>query len=240
MKPILFIILSSFSVHLYAQQNFINVPSSEVTTKQKLFFQQQININEIVQSNTTFDYGLGKGFELGLNVLGLNFSNNGNFLIKNDSSDIDPYNPLILINGLKQFELNEHHSIAVGTQFGFNYTDGRKRTEAGLMYLNYRISDLVLNKSVLVLGSYFNTLHYGGEGDRVGFWAGLEIPVNNNFHVMAESVLGKNALAYTSLGFIYYPLKYMPLTFGIQIPNTENNAYSFVFELTLLPLNKEK
>jgi hypothetical protein len=57
---------------------------------------------------------------------------------------------------------------------------------------------------------------------------------------MAESVLGKIALTYTSLGIIYYPLKYMPLTFGIQIPNTENNAYSFVFELTLLPLNSEK
>jgi hypothetical protein len=57
---------------------------------------------------------------------------------------------------------------------------------------------------------------------------------------MAESVLGKNALAYISLGVIYYPLKYMPLTFGIQIPNTENNAYSFVFELTILSINKEK
>jgi hypothetical protein len=57
--------------------------------------------------------------------------------------------------------------------------------------------------------------------------------------VIAESVMGKNALAYTSLGIKYYPLKYMPLTFGIQIPNTENNAYSFVFELTILPINNE-
>jgi hypothetical protein len=57
---------------------------------------------------------------------------------------------------------------------------------------------------------------------------------------MAESVLGKNALAYNSLGVTYYPLKYITLTFDIQIPNTENNAYSFVFELTILPINNEK
>jgi hypothetical protein len=74
----------------------------------------------------------------------------------------------------------------------------------------------------------------------MAFWLASEIVLTEKFHVMAESVMGKNALAYTSLGVIYYPLKYMPLTFGIQIPNTQNNAYSFVFELTILPLNNEK
>lgn len=232
--------LLAIGLYGYAQQNFINVPSAEVTTQKKLFFQQQVNINEIIQTNSTLAYGLGKGFEIGANVLGLNFKTKQQFLIENDSLDKDPYNPLILLNGLKSFKINNQQSIALGTQVGFNYTERDHKLPAALTYVNYRITDLFLKHSIFVVGSYYNTLHYGGEGDRIGFWLASEILLNKKFHVMAESVMGKNALAYTSLGVIYYPLKHMPLTFGIQIPNTENNAYSFVFELTILPINNEK
>ncbi len=240
MKAIFTFFILAICLYGYAQQNFINVPSAEVTTKKKLFFQQQININEIIQTNSTLAYGLGKGFEIGANVLGLNFKTNQQFLIENDSLDKDPYNPLILLNGLKSFKINNQQSIALGTQVGYNYTERDHKLPAALTYVNYRITDLFLKNSVFVLGSYYNTLHYGGEGDRIGFWLASEIVLNEKLHFMAESVMGKNALAYTSLGVIYYPLKYMPLTFGIQIPNTENNAYSFVFELTILPINNEK
>ena len=54
---------------LMAQQNFINVPSGEVTQARKFFVQEQLNFNEIIQSNTTVDYGLGHGFEIGINIL---------------------------------------------------------------------------------------------------------------------------------------------------------------------------
>ena len=39
--------------------------SYEITVKNKLFFQQQFNINENIQSNTNFCYGLGWNMELG-------------------------------------------------------------------------------------------------------------------------------------------------------------------------------
>ena len=84
------------------QQNFINVPSSEVTKKGQVFFQQQFNFNELVQANSTFDYGLGKGFEAGFNVLGLNYNERRQSFFNNDTNDSDPYNPLIAFNMLKQ------------------------------------------------------------------------------------------------------------------------------------------
>jgi c-di-AMP phosphodiesterase-like protein len=37
-------------ISAFSQQNFINVPSSEVTTKKKIFFQQQLNFNKLIQS----------------------------------------------------------------------------------------------------------------------------------------------------------------------------------------------
>jgi hypothetical protein len=218
-----------------AQQNFINVPSGEATTKHRLFFQQQLNFNNIFQSNSTLDVGLGKGFELGANVLGLNFSDKKGSFLNNDSTDDDPYNPLVLINALKQFELSQHASICIGSQAGINFIDNKKKSSAGLAYINMCFTDLFIKKSTFVVGSYYNSLHYGGKGNRVGAWAAIEIPVASNFHIMAESIIGNNALCYTSLGVIYYPLKWMPLTLGIQIPNTKNNAYSIVFELTIVP-----
>jgi len=80
-----FTIISNFVI---AQQNFINVPSSEVTIKNKYFFQQQINFNDLIQSNTTLDYGLGKGYEIGLNILGINFDQNRKIIFQNNTSDI--------------------------------------------------------------------------------------------------------------------------------------------------------
>lgn len=232
----LFLIACLFQgILLLAQQNFINVPSSEVTKKNKLFFQQQINFNEQIQSNTTLDFGLGKGFEIGINVLGVNFDNKLKSVIKNDTTDTDPYNPLIMLNGLKHVELSENVVIAFGAQTGLNFNDNKKTREAALVYGNILFKNVLVKQSSIVLGSYYNSLHYGGNGNRVGLWVGTEVPILERLHVMAESVLGYNAISYTSLGIIIYPLKKMPLTFGVQIPNTKNNSYSFVFELTFVP-----
>lgn len=47
-------------LEIHAQQNFFNVVSSDITEKNKLFFQQQINMTkDELQSNTTMSRGLG-------------------------------------------------------------------------------------------------------------------------------------------------------------------------------------
>lgn len=236
---ILFIFSYSYS-YLCAQQNFINVPSSEVTEKHKIFFQQQLNFNELVQSNSTLDFGLGNGFEIGANVLGLNFSDKNRSFIKNDTNDKDPYNPLVMLNGLKHFGISENISFSVGSQCGLNFRDNKRTTSAALVYGNFLIKNMVVKNSNLVLGTYYNSLHYGGRfGNRFGAWVGAEVPVKPYFHIMAESVFGTNALCYTSVGIILYPVRWMPLTLGMQIPNTKNNAYSIVFELTIIPISKK-
>ncbi len=210
------------------------MPFAEVTKKNKLSFQQQININEIIQSNFTLDFGLGKGFEIGVNILGLNFSDKQKLFLNNYTIDTDPYNPLLMLAALKYFKLSENMDIACVTEVGLNYNDNKKTKEAGLAYLNFQIKNLLGEESNIVLGSYYNSLHYGGKENRVGGWLGLEVPIHKKLHLMAESIIGNNAICYTSLGVIYYPLKHLPLTFGFQIPNTKNNSYSFVFELTFV------
>lgn len=218
-----------------AQQNFINVPSGEATKAGKLFFQQQLNFNEIIQSNTTIDYGLGNGFEIGLNVLGLNYVEKTNSLFLNDRNDRDPYDPLLTVNALKQFELSEIVSLALGTQIGVNVDFDNRYRPANLTYLNARFQDVIWEDCLFVAGTYYNSRHYGGAGNRVGGWVAAEVPLAEKWHVMGESVIGDNAISYSSVGVIFYPRPRIPLTLGVQIPNTAHNAYALVFEFTITP-----
>lgn len=220
---------------LGAQQNFINVPSGEVTKEKKFFFQQQLNFNEIIQSNTTLDYGLGRGFEVGINILGLDYVQRSKSIFLNDTNDRDPYDPLVTINGLKQIELSERTSLAIGTQIGVNVDFDNKVRLANLTYVNIRFTDVIWENCVFVAGPYFNSQHYGGDGNRVGGWLAAEVPLSSKWHVMGESVVGDNAISYSSFGIIFYPKPRIPLTVGVQIPNISNNAYAWVFEFTFTP-----
>lgn len=219
----------------WSQQNFINVPSGEATITKKWFFQQQINYGNILQSNTTLEYGLKHGFEAGINVLGLNISKNKFSIIDNDSADTDPFSPLVLVNGLKQFNINKKFHLCIGTQAGGNFTTKTKEKPCALFYTNAVVKDWPLEKSSIVGGAYYNTLHYGGYGNRLGVWLGTELAVLPKLHITGETILGSNSLAYTSLGLIVYAQKRLPLTFGVQIPNNAKNTFGFVFELTWIP-----
>lgn len=231
---VVLLLICAFSV-IRAQQNFINVPSSDVTKKHKIFFQEQLNFNELIQSNSTIDFGLGKGFEIGANVLGLNFNNRTQSFLNNDTSDVDPYNPLVCLNGSKRFELTEHFGISIGAQAGVNFTDNQKPKDATLIYTNLAYSDLFVEESKIVAGAYYNSVHYGGNGNRFGAWCATEFPVLKKLHLMAESIFGDNAISFTSIGLIYYPHHKIPLTLGLQIPNTSKNSYALVFEFTFVP-----
>lgn len=219
----------------FSQQNFINVPSGDVTSCKKVFFQEQLNFNESIQSNTTIDLGIGKGFELGVNILGLDFDLKQKALIVNNSNDVDPYNPLIGINGLKRFNINKYFSVAGGFQAGINFRDNRRAKSASLFYSNFSITNLWLEESKLIIGMYYNSRHYGGPGQRLGAWCGAEVPFSKRWHLMAESILGNNALSYTSVGVVYYVKRKIPLTLGVQIPNIPRNSYALVFEFTFSP-----
>ncbi len=232
---LVFLISGLSILSLQAQQNFINVPSSELTKKGKVFFQQQFNFNELIQANSTFDYGLSKGFEAGFNVLGLNYSKKGKSFFKNDTNDRDPYSPLITLNALKQFQLTNNTSLNFGAQYGINLDINRSGHKAGLYYSNFAWSNYFGENSQLVGGVYYNTLHYGGQGNRFGIWAGTQVPITQKFHAMIESVLGNNANCYTTVAAMYYPKKWLPITLGLQIPNTARNAYSVVVEFTFIP-----
>jgi hypothetical protein len=54
----------------WGQQNLFNVPSGQITEYDSLFFQQQFNFSKKSgQNNSTFDCGIGNGFEIAGSLL---------------------------------------------------------------------------------------------------------------------------------------------------------------------------
>ena len=67
------IILLVLNHNLRAQQNLFNIPSGDITPKNKFFYQHQLNfyaVNEL-ESKSHVVYGVGKGWDLGINFVDL-------------------------------------------------------------------------------------------------------------------------------------------------------------------------
>ena len=90
------------TITVFGQQNFFNVPSSNITEKNKIFFQQQINLYETnIASNSTLCYGLGRDYEIGLNILGVTYDKDKKYFISNSKYE-QPIYPSIGVNAQKK------------------------------------------------------------------------------------------------------------------------------------------
>ena len=103
---LIFILLNNAPA--FAQQSLFNVPSVETTEKDKFFFQEQVNFLSTGVANTTLDYGLGNGWEMGLSFFNLDF-----YSLKHSWA-----NPVLLLNVQKGFYVTEQWKVGIGTQSG--------------------------------------------------------------------------------------------------------------------------
>ena len=102
-----------------AQQNFFNVPSSELTEKKKIFIQQQLNLlPSNVSTNTTVCYGLGHKFEVGINLLGLTYDYASQKLVSSARFE-QPIYPTLGGNLQKQLLVINSYQLTLGTQILF-------------------------------------------------------------------------------------------------------------------------
>ena len=108
---------------VFGQQNLFNVPSSDITEPGEIFYQQQINVlPDLLQFNSTMCYGLGRNFEIGFNIIGLNVNTKSSspFIISNGDIHNPPVYPFYTLNLQKAIVLNRTLRVAVGTQTGLS------------------------------------------------------------------------------------------------------------------------
>ena len=108
----------SISSKMYSQQSLFNVPSSEITEKKKIFFQQQVNIKNSLLSNTNLCYGIGHNMEVGINLIGL--QTDFGRLYNNESIAGGSISPQTMLTFQKSFSISKHSYLVIGSEVGTN------------------------------------------------------------------------------------------------------------------------
>ena len=228
------------SLTAIGQQNFFNVPSSDITPHNKVFFQQQLNfIPNGVQSGSTFCYGLGLNTEIGFNILGVNYDYQQKFVANHTEQ---PYNPFFTLNAQKSFQLHEDFKIGLGAQAGFTQVgQGGTYLYGNGVYVNEQ------THTKWVSGLYYTSDNYFGPESRnfmeEGALKSLGIQLGVEQNIWAERLLfqadfisGKHSLGEVVIGGAYYVSKHWVLSAGIQIPTFHSQSQpASVFELTFVP-----
>lgn len=225
------------SMQSHAQETYFNVSESEITAKKKILVQQQVDISEQLRASTTFNYGLGRNWEIGFNLYNVNYQPSLKHFARNDSSTQMPYAPLLLLNAQKVFELTDNLLIGIGGQGGANLTPvhGRSRL-VGYGYANlagsfkedhYRWS----------VGSYASHARFLGGQSQMGFQAGFDAGIfYEKLHLLGDWVSGQHEMGQLVVGLEVFLGKKVPLAVGWQRSNLDGSQ-GVVVQLSYIPQN---
>ncbi len=240
----IFILLSGAA---RGQQNLFNVPSSDITLKNKPFFQQQINFlnNGVYLFNSTFSFGPGNELEVGANALGivLDPNHNGSMLVTNSDFANPPVYPFFTFNMQKAWKLNRSFKVALGTQTGFS-VGGHFGTYD---YFNL-VTALTRYKLKLITGLHYASDSLFGPEDRnpilhaaynpIGFQLGFEMELlREKLLVIGEHISGSHSLGLSTLGFGLLASGHWVLSLGYQFTNGGGTPVpnGVVLEFTYVP-----
>lgn len=226
---ILLIILVS-STCAFSQQNLFNIPSGDITRKGKFFYQHQINVysGDQFESKSHLVYGLGKNWDVGLNLVDLPVSlkKGTSFLSANDAAGVYPFYPLLMATAQKQFDVGHHFQVNVGTQIGGNIP--ANGGQYNWVYMNYALGryNLPDHKGYFIAGPYHaNDVYFGpsSSGQHIGWMFGYEIPLSSRISLMGDFVSGQNKKSVSTVGGVYNVSKRLQLCFAalLAYPNQE-------------------
>ncbi|WP_080237387.1 hypothetical protein [Spirosoma rigui] len=217
-----------------AQQTYFNVPSSDIVEKHKVSVQQQVSFGESFRSGTTVNYGLGREWEIGLNVYNLDYLPSERRFTLNDSTVQEAYGPLLLLNSQKAFDITKNIEVAIGGQGGMNLTPRTTSRLVGYVYAHVAgsVHDEHYNWS---MGVYTANSRYAGEGRRSGYQAGFDAGIfYQKVHLLGDWISGQHSMGQLIVGVEVYALKHFPLSVGWQRAN-QDGAQALVLQLTYNP-----
>ncbi|UHG94113.1 hypothetical protein [Spirosoma oryzicola] len=228
--------LLSCSLSALAQQTIFSVPSSDMTPKHKILAQQQVDVNaEELRSSTTVNYGLGRNWEVGVNLYNLDYLPQQHTWQRNDTTIEMPYAPLLLLNAQKTFDLTESLHVGIGGQTGLNLYPTKDRSSwVGWGYVN--LGGSFANEHYkTVVGAYAGNQRYLAEGSTVGFHAGFDAGVwFEKVHILGDWATGTHEYGQLVLGAEVYLQKHLPLAVGWRRSN-QDGQQAVVVQLTYTP-----
>jgi hypothetical protein len=219
-----------------AQQNIFNIPSVEATEAKRFFYQHQLNLyTDKVESKGHLVYGLGKGIDIGLNVVGKGLLFEPSVkLSHNDNPKKGPLSPVVMGVFQKIFKVNKRIKIAAGLQSGFNLSNEFENKEHS--YWSYGLLSYEISNDIRVLaGGYYTNVMYVGNANVAGLKCGYEWRINKRLYLIGDWISGQNDAAVAVIGGMYNISKRIQLCSGVQIPNFGSNKdMALVLEINIL------
>jgi len=175
-------------IKIFAQQNLFNIPFGDIMIGNKLFYQQQINLNSATfESKARLALGLGKLGKVGVNVVGKTFDFSPVLKFEHKvASSKGAFYPIILGIAQKQIHVFETLEMALSGQGGFNMSekvDNKQFNYSGSCLGVYHF----LNGSCIVGGIYKTNNMYVGGGGTFGFmFFGDDLKLNKKIYLMGD------------------------------------------------------
>ena len=224
-------------VNCLGQQNLFNIPSGDITNPKKGFYQHQLNVYEDkIESKAHFVYGLGRGWDAGINLVGkgVYFSPEWRIL-HNDNPKKGSLYPILMSTLQKQFAVSPVVDVNVGSQVGYNLSKKVEKKELNFFAYAIGVYHFMHHHSRITCGIYQTNSMYVGEGNTFGAMLGYELKLSNRWYLMGDWVSGRNDASVTVLGGMFNVTKRIQMCAGWQIPNPSTpKPMGAVFELNLL------
>jgi hypothetical protein len=224
----------------YGQQNLFNIPSGDITEKNKVFYQHQINLYNpsSFESKQHFVYGLGKGWDIGVNVISVafDFRNPRYAWVETNANPTNQQalSPLVLLTAQKYVKIAKNFKFNIGTQAGTNVATQAEQMK--LTHFSYGLFGFESNHHLkIMLGGYVTDNYFVGEGVQAGILAGYEIPLSKRWYLMGDFISGDHASAVSVIGGMFNAGRRVQLCAGALIANPDSEAKDgIVLELNLL------
>ena len=222
----------------FSQQNLFNIPSGDITPGGKIFYQHQFNVyTDKLESKAHFVYGLGNGWDAGVNLVGKGFYFTPQWrALHNSDPNKGALYPVLMGSLQKEIIINQHWQINMGIQAGVNLSRNIENKE-----LNQFTYGLVSwkpgqhHRVKLVAGPYYTNSMFVGNGNRAGILAGYEVKISRTWYLMGDFISGNNDSAVSVFGFMKTVSKRVQICAGYMIPNPETpKPHGIVLELNLI------
>lgn len=218
----------------FAQLTIFNVSSSDIAEVSQISVQQQFEINDQIESSTTLTYGLGKGWEAGLNLLNVDYNYKTRHFEVNDTTTALPFAPLLLANAQKSFKLTDHFSTGFGAVAGTNLTGSHGHRFVYYGYANLLAKVGSRDQFQFVAGPYISNHRYLSDGPVYGVQSGVDLGFwYKKVHFLADWISGTHNKGRLTAGIEIFLAERFPLSLGWQRANSDGSQAGVV-QLTIL------
>ncbi|WNB77389.1 hypothetical protein [Methylomonas koyamae] len=190
-----------------------NLPDIEATPSGQKAFDQEFNLDSSAGiSNTSFDYGAGAGWNIGISLLNAQFYSG--------LGTASAFQPDLLFNLEKHWLFGDSQLIA-GNQSGAGILP------QAAVFMHYAYLDAQQHLDAwdidIDIGSYYANAALAGQRS-VGAHVNLEIPVADSLRLNADYLTGHNSVGAATFKLIYPLPQHWQIAAGVQIPNLPGNG----------------